>query len=1430
MSEENISQVKFEEVFIKALLDKLKVGNRRGIHLNAIPGVARSRLDLAELDEIKDGLSKDFLGKLLNDEEFEFTVNFEGVNFTDIEEKQKEKLDFIARKLNNISIDDEDQFLESGIRNFGFGYPLLVRRDKADPDKVIKAPLLIWSLDIEKSSRKQSYWTIKKSVDSGAHINQLLRSHVLRDSQISIDTLDEAYLEDNVIDQDELFEICENILSQINTQSSAFDIKDFKVEKCPAGRTIDGLATDEAWIQWSGVFGIYTSRKESVIRQAEKILKELPKFKEEKLILDKFQTSTVSAVSTDPSKEQIINTLTDSEVKLIQGPPGTGKSQALTAIITNVLENGGKCLVVCEKRTALNVIQRNLAKIGLDNMTVLIDDVSKDRSAVVKKVRSVVDNAQDHGGGLLHGEKENYEKKYKEFCALKESFNGKHHSERESQIDGVAWKDSIGVFLQASEEVEWVEIKSAFPKEFKLSEEEYLQLESTAKDAAVAYSKLDNEDTASFGLVKNKIFESKFSRRSSDELLEALTEIKHQTEILKEHVGDKSQDDLVVSDISIFNISELKEYKSTATEELDMCKEAVIITSGFIDDVKLHPFTSYKSAIFEGVEEKEALGLLVPSELVVDVEKRLESIGSNIKYLQILIKHCEVISSFLTTSDEETSNINLNLTEFSDGVEEIEGLLETESSKKEELKSLLETLNLLVEDNGVDSLELDFGDKTIGLLKGGQSSTKRKKLVRSLIQINAELFDEDCTFSFFDLSLIEEVHKENTAQKTVLESTLKGVKALIQLSGKVLKQEEALNNTTREFLSGVELDFSTQESISDYQSSLDSLLEKTNNMVDAFGLYEAVHQWGYFYQSLDGNFKKIISALIKSGLDTKLWLSGVRAWRYYYSLLELEEKSSGFHTDEEELLRLLDIYTELKAEQIKILQFQWERDIQANVSSNYRILYNLRKNNTHSRTNSLRKIIHDDFNQFSSIFPVILTNPLAADAMLPLEIGLFDVVIFDEASQLRIEDTFTSFIRGKYKVIAGDKHQMPPSNYFQREGDVKDGEEYTEEELLESELARSESLLDYAETLSYSKQSYLDYHYRSQHPALIDFSNAAFYGGNLVPFPEKFAYTPIKFHELDGIFEKQEGRAGKINKKEIDEVIRILREDLQPKSDGSYPSVGIATFNISQRDAITDRMNDEMAFDSSFASKIEAIKESENGLFIKNLENIQGDEMDIVIISTTYGKDVEGKFFERFGPLNLDRAYKLLNVLITRARETVYVCTSIPSNKYANYSELLDQYKNNKKAILYAYLAYAKAVANAQLEDADAVKTELLKHTHDQPRSRNLKEGLVESPFEQEVYECLLEKIDGKSITPQKRIGGFRVDFLIEIGDEKVVIECDGKTYHSSNEAYAYDMFRQRELEDLGFKVYRIWSTKWWHNHTLEIDKLMNYLDSLAGH
>lgn len=1414
MEDKNISQVKFEEAFIKSLLDKLKVGNRRGIHLNAIPGNARSRLDLKEFDQIRVGLAEDFLNKLLSEEEFEFPINFDGVDLTLLEESEKEALHFISRKLNNITVDDEDQFLESGIRNFGFGYPLLVRRDQADPEKVVKAPLLIWSLDISRSNRKMSHWTIKKSADHPVRINELLRSHILRDSQISIDALDEEKLDDNLIDSKELFSVCEKVLSQVNIQSAKVKLEGLKIEKCPSGKKIDSLATDSAWIQWSGIFGIFTSRKESVIKRAEEILKSLADFQEEKLILDKFQTSTVSAVPTDPSKEEIINTLTQSEVKLIQGPPGTGKSQALTAIITNVLENGGTCLVVCEKRTALQVIFRNLEKIGLDGTAVLIEDVSKDRNAVVKKARSLVDDNKARTGYLDEASHRSYVSKYTEFTRLRDSFNAKHHTERNSKIDERSWKESVGLFLQYTREIDWNAIRQNLPKSFNLNTEEFDLLQSIIQDSSIAYRKLNQIHAEPFKVIKNDVYGLPFSRGVSDSLKTKVTESIDCLASLKSLVN---QPEVVLeqSGRSIFRINE--------TVNLLTHDESVLGDLKTVQDY----FNRLEEVVLSDVSE-EVLGTVISEDstlqdleqinllsLKSELEKFKEVTESNIRKASVLLE--SIKSKPVLSSGVAKDFIELVDELFS--FERIDVSLKKEKELHQIYSDLIEKLESF---DGLDQrdLKMGFAEKMLSLFQGKGSLAGTKRFVLTSISQSRESFYSRTPVVHCSEEDLIDFRKKIKKEITETKKNLKVAKSIVSLHKQIKEAESAFNLVVSTFLKVESINFDSHNDTASYLEEINKLSLVLDSLEKNSDSYQVIHEWGYFYNSQQDDIKKIITGLIKSNLDTDRWLTAVRTWKYYYSLLGLEESSNGLNTDGSDLDRLMKLYDELKREQLSVIRNKWMRHMKNRVASNFRLLYNLRKNNDYSRTNSLRKIINDDFEQFTSIFPVVLTNPLAADSMLPLKLGLFDVVIFDEASQLRIEDTFTSFIRGKYKVIAGDKHQMPPSNYFQTAGDVSDSDEMTDEQLEDAELARSESLLDYAENLSFSKQSYLDYHYRSQHPALIDFSNVAFYGGNLVPFPEKFAYNPITFIEVNGNFIER------VNEQEVEKVISILKEEIKPEN-GKYPSVGIATFNLPQRNRIIDRINTEMSLDSDFAKKIESIRDSENGFFIKNLENIQGDEMDVIIISATYGKGANGNFSERFGPLNLDRSYKLLNVLVTRARDKVYICSSIPQENISNYHSLLEEYKNNKKAILYAYLAYAKAISAQQLDDAEAVKEELLKNSHDRPRFNNLKEGLIESPFEQEVYECLIEKINPDFITPQKRIGGFRVDFLIEINGKKVVIECDGKSYHSTNEAYAYDVFRQKELESLGYRVYRIWSTRWWHNHTQEINSLIAYLELL---
>lgn len=175
--------------FFKHLNKKLKTGNLRSIHLNALPGRYATRLDLHKLHVIQDYLAEEFLSKLLQEPNFKFTVSFNGFSISDLTEEQQDELNFIAKKLNGIYYQNIDNYLEHGVKTFGFGYPLLIKRSKQDPGKVIKAPLLIWHLDIEKSPQKRNVWEIKRDEDSPITLNELLISYLQQDERITIQKL-----------------------------------------------------------------------------------------------------------------------------------------------------------------------------------------------------------------------------------------------------------------------------------------------------------------------------------------------------------------------------------------------------------------------------------------------------------------------------------------------------------------------------------------------------------------------------------------------------------------------------------------------------------------------------------------------------------------------------------------------------------------------------------------------------------------------------------------------------------------------------------------------------------------------------------------------------------------------------------------------------------------------------------------------------------------------------------------------------------------------------------------------------------------------------------------------------------------------------------------------------------------------------------------
>lgn len=427
--------------------------------------------------------------------------------------------------------------------------------------------------------------------------------------------------------------------------------------------------------------------------------------------------------------------------------------------------------------------------------------------------------------------------------------------------------------------------------------------------------------------------------------------------------------------------------------------------------------------------------------------------------------------------------------------------------------------------------------------------------------------------------------------------------------------------------------------------------------------------------------------------------------------------------------------------------------------------------------------------------PVWMASPSTVAQIFP-RTPLFDVIIFDEASQCRLEEALPVLLRGRRVVIAGDQKQLPPTRFFESAvADTTDDSAESAEDLFVQQQSDAGDLLTAALNLEV-REACLDVHYRSRHEALIGFSNAHYYNSRLQPVPghpRHAARAPLYVHRTAGVYEDR------TNRKEAAEVVELVAELLAAENP---PSIGVACFNLSQRHAILDAFDAKSAADEGFARRLEAArtrrgKDSFEGLFVKNLENVQGDERDVMIISTTFGPDAGGKFRRNFGALSQQDGGRRLNVLITRARQAVHVFTSIPPEEYASVPEAPPGMIPGGRLQLYAYLRYAESLASAAATPPEGVPALTVRAT------------ATPSP----VAEAL-----GHSLTSRTGAGavvywgndGFCIDVVCRAGDAPGGVTCgvlsDFSRFHKTPDPIEWDLFRTRMLRAQGWSLEQVWA------------------------
>ena len=440
----------------------------------------------------------------------------------------------------------------------------------------------------------------------------------------------------------------------------------------------------------------------------------------------------------------------------------------------------------------------------------------------------------------------------------------------------------------------------------------------------------------------------------------------------------------------------------------------------------------------------------------------------------------------------------------------------------------------------------------------------------------------------------------------------------------------------------------------------------------------------------------------------------------------------------------------------------------------------------------IRQLLQRASSALVALKPCFMMGPMSvAQYLAPGEID-FDLVVMDEASQIKPQDALGAVARGGQLVVVGDPKQLPPTSFFDRI--IEDDEDDP------TGIEESESILD--ATLPMFPARRLRWHYRSQHESLIAFSNHSFYEGDLVLFP-----SPHKQTENYGVHYSRVSRGCFVNRRNMEEakiISEAVREHFRHRPD---ETLGVVAMSAEQRLQIERAIETLAKDDTVFQERLDKDSTRRESLFVKNLENVQGDERDVIFISMTYGpQEPGGRVFQRFGPINSDVGWRRLNVLFTRSKKRMHIFSSMGSDDIVAG-------------------ATSKRGVQALRDFLSFCETGILHKTE-----RETGRG-PDSDFEIAVMNALRD--EGFECIPQVGVAGFFIDVAVidpgNPGRYLMGIECDGATYHSAKSARDRDRLRQTILERLGWNIRRIWSTDWFKNPHGELRPIIRELHDLKS-
>ncbi|WP_406614172.1 DUF4011 domain-containing protein [Mycoplasma corogypsi] len=1065
----------------------------------------------------------------------------------------------------------------------------------------------------------------------------------------------------------------------------------------------------------------------------------------------------------DSSQEAAIQSAINGASFVLEGPPGTGKSQTITNIISELVARGKKVLFVAEKKAALDVVFRNLKKKQLDSLALAIHDEKFSSKSMIAELYAQLNAAQTTR-------------------KIKKEFE----------------QETITKFNQS---------KNNLNKYYETLTKQRKPFNSSIYELYGLHTLLENQQVPTYAFEIPNLMEMDFDKKNK--IILALDTLEKKYQLINKDISSNVWYGLVA------NLASAVDFEAFSNK-FHEAQGALSDLMGFINEVVK------KDLEIGFVDTRSFTEALTNLQKIINLSLQINTYDPRIALHENPEYELEKLEE-LKIALEAKENVKLeickiyNATIFDDTI----------NKGFNELVSMLE--------NGVNSAGSGFGTLFSRKFKKAKKYLRQFRfdpkitydrmrsdyaLFKKLSNLNIEIEDTLRKVKFRNFYNSPESIDSYIEQFTWL-TQFQNLKSYVltyksdsrEITQKWFKEETFIKKIATQANDKINHVFAVMEDIYKYfEPKMADILSKLKidlayNQIKLWVLKlnqaRAYSDFNYTFTKLDfpelEEYKKVI---VKHSINTDI--ANVFMKNVYLKLIDLytredQLKENGFQYDPH---TLMDTFSKVERtindlSETKVLYEIFKKlpsvGPTAPFSKSVQILQ--REANKSKKVMPFRELFNTIPDLITQIKPCLMMSPWTISAFLKDTDLEFDTVIFDEASQVFPESAICALFRAKQYIIVGDDKQLPPTNFFHKEfeDDLDDVEASTD---------GYESILTLARI--YLPTITLKWHYRSKFEQLIAPSNRFVYSNKLITFPDvrkNKEYEGIKLQRVNGVF------SANTNQSEAIEVINQILNIWEKF--GTSKSVGVVTFNNKQQDFIDRKIaslrRNKPEMEAFFSSELA------DPFFIKNIENVQGDERDIIIVSSCYGLNEAGQFRQNFGPINREGGYKRLNVAFSRAKECLILVTSFDSQMITNENQL------HSIEFMKKYWEFAESInkLGAEIENNEFI---------------NSFKNFEKSNFE----EAVVQELEKHNYKIKRNIG--ISSYKISIGvlnpqnEEEIImgIDCDGSLYATSKSARDRERLRKQVLNQRGWNIYRIWSKPWYENNEVEVKQLIEKLEQLT--